>query len=133
MTFVVNSMALEGGRERGRETGRQGRKKEGKRGKEGGGRKEGMKNKERLQKKRMSNHCLYISLAAEIKKENFYLNILLSVNTEPPLLGAQFPELLTALATMRTGRLLQDEHGKQRHSYREVATHYHQAWKISQK
>ena len=39
-------MALEGGRERGRETGRQGRKKEGMRGKEGGGRKEGMKNKD---------------------------------------------------------------------------------------
>lgn len=64
----------------------------------------------------MSNHCLYISSAVEIQKENFYLNILLSVNTEPPLLGAQFLELLTALATMETGQLLQDEHGKQRHS-----------------
>lgn len=31
---------------------------------------------------------------------------------EPPLLGAQFLELLTALATMQAGRLLQDEHGK---------------------
>lgn len=93
-----------------------------------------MKNKERLpKKKRRNNHCLYISLAAEIQKENFDLNILLSVNTEPPLLGAQFLELLTALATTQTARLLQDEHGKQRHSYQEVATHYHQAWKISQK